>query len=70
MEGRVQDPDAADRRRGGCPDHHRTRRPRHHRPQGGTFSRTDARAGAALQASHAQDPSPAVRKKAGWFAPG
>jgi len=23
-----------------------------------------------LQTAHAQDPSPAVRKKAGWFAPG
>ncbi|TYC66593.1 HEAT repeat domain-containing protein [Streptomyces sp. CB01881] len=36
----------------------------------GKFSHTDARAVAALQASHAQDPSPAVRKKAGWFIPG
>ena len=31
---------------------------------------TDARAVAALEASHAQDPSPAVRKKAGWHTPG
>ncbi|MFB7616337.1 HEAT repeat domain-containing protein [Kitasatospora sp. NPDC056181] len=36
----------------------------------GRFSRTDARAVAALQTSHAQDPNPALRKKAGWFIPG
>ncbi|MFD5463394.1 HEAT repeat domain-containing protein [Kitasatospora sp. NPDC127059] len=36
----------------------------------GKFAHTDARAAAALQASQAQDPSPAVRKKAGWYAPG
>ncbi|MDH6122501.1 HEAT repeat protein [Kitasatospora sp. GAS204A] len=36
----------------------------------GKFVHTDARAVAALTASHARDPSPAVRKKAGWFAPG
>ncbi|WP_145909474.1 HEAT repeat domain-containing protein [Kitasatospora viridis] len=36
----------------------------------GKFAHTDARAVAALQACCAQDPSPAVRKKAGWYAPG
>ncbi|WP_438484030.1 HEAT repeat domain-containing protein [Streptomyces sp. S186] len=36
----------------------------------GKFTHTDARATAALQTSQAGDPSPAVRKKAGWFAPG
>ncbi|MEU6235153.1 HEAT repeat domain-containing protein [Kitasatospora sp. NPDC047058] len=36
----------------------------------GKFVHTDDRALAALQASHARDPSPAVRKKAGWFTPG
>jgi HEAT repeat protein len=36
----------------------------------GKFAHTDARAVAALEASHADDPSPAVRKKAGWFTPG
>ncbi|MBD0691456.1 HEAT repeat domain-containing protein [Streptomyces sp. CBMA123] len=36
----------------------------------GKFAHTDPRAVAALRASHAQDPSPAVRKKAGWYAPG
>ncbi|SOD91081.1 HEAT repeat domain-containing protein [Streptomyces sp. Ag109_G2-15] len=36
----------------------------------GKFVHTEARALAALDRSHAQDPSPAVRKKAGWFLPG
>ncbi|MFG2697313.1 HEAT repeat domain-containing protein [Kitasatospora sp. NPDC048407] len=36
----------------------------------GKFARADARAVAALQVSHRQDPSPAVRKKAGWYIPG
>jgi HEAT repeat protein len=36
----------------------------------GRFVHTDARAVAALERSHALDPSAAVRKKAGWFAPG
>ncbi|MFJ1757872.1 HEAT repeat domain-containing protein [Kitasatospora sp. NPDC088134] len=36
----------------------------------GKFVHTDAAALAALQTSHAQDPSPAVRKKSGWYAPG
>ncbi|MFD7640445.1 HEAT repeat domain-containing protein [Kitasatospora sp. NPDC059795] len=36
----------------------------------GKFVHTDARAVAALEAAHAQDPSPAVRKTAGWFVPG
>ncbi|WP_413098518.1 HEAT repeat domain-containing protein [Streptomyces sp. Inha503] len=36
----------------------------------GRFAHSDARAVAALKASHADDPSPAVRKKAGWFTPG
>ncbi|WP_460072327.1 HEAT repeat domain-containing protein [Streptomyces sp. YKOK-I1] len=36
----------------------------------GKFAHSDARAVAALQASHAHDPSRAVRKKSGWYAPG
>ncbi|MFE7531216.1 HEAT repeat domain-containing protein [Kitasatospora sp. NPDC057542] len=36
----------------------------------GRFAHAEARAVAALRASHAQDPSPAVRKKAGWYIPG
>ncbi|MBD0672933.1 HEAT repeat domain-containing protein [Streptomyces sp. CBMA156] len=36
----------------------------------GKFVHADARAVAALEAAHAQDPSPAVRKKTGWFVPG
>ncbi|MEU9170592.1 HEAT repeat domain-containing protein [Streptomyces sp. NPDC048420] len=36
----------------------------------GKFAHTDGRAVAALEASRAGDPSPAVRKKAGWYAPG
>ena len=36
----------------------------------GKFAHTYDRAVAALQTAHAQDPSPAVRKKAGWFTPG
>lgn len=36
----------------------------------GKFTHSDARAIAALSAAHAKDPSPAVRKKAGWFTPG
>lgn len=36
----------------------------------GTFTHSDARAAAALTASHAKDPSTAVREKAGWFTPG
>jgi hypothetical protein len=36
----------------------------------GKFVHTDARAVAALETSHAKDPSPTVRKKAGWFTPG
>jgi HEAT repeat protein len=36
----------------------------------GKFAHTDGRAVTALQTAHAQDPSPAVRKKAGWFTPG
>ncbi|MFJ8142765.1 HEAT repeat domain-containing protein [Streptomyces sp. NPDC096013] len=36
----------------------------------GKFAHSDARAVAVLKASHANDPSPAVRKKAGWFTPG
>ncbi|MET8634761.1 HEAT repeat domain-containing protein [Streptomyces sp. NPDC004096] len=36
----------------------------------GKFAHSDARAAAALQRSRAADPDPAVRKKAGWFAPG
>jgi HEAT repeats len=36
----------------------------------GKFVHTDGRAVTALETSHAQDPSPLVRKKAGWFTPG
>ena len=36
----------------------------------GKFVHTDGRAVAALETARAQDPSPVVRKKAGWFAPG
>jgi HEAT repeat protein len=36
----------------------------------GKFVHTDARAVTALQTAHAQDPSPVVRKKAGWYTPG
>ncbi|GHI02516.1 hypothetical protein Scel_08370 [Streptomyces cellostaticus] len=36
----------------------------------GKFVHTEVRAVTALETSHAQDPSPAVRKKAGWFTPG
>jgi HEAT repeat protein len=36
----------------------------------GKFAHTNPAAVAALQASQAGDPSPAVRKKAGWYAPG
>jgi hypothetical protein len=36
----------------------------------GKFVHTDGRALTALKTSHAQDPSPVVRKKAGWFTPG
>jgi hypothetical protein len=36
----------------------------------GKFVHTDGRAAGALETSRAQDPSPVVRKKAGWFAPG
>ncbi|MGW2646251.1 HEAT repeat domain-containing protein [Streptomyces sp. NPDC001393] len=36
----------------------------------GKFARLDARAAAALKDSHSHDPSPAVRKKAGWYTPG
>ncbi|GGJ29260.1 HEAT repeat domain-containing protein [Streptomyces brasiliensis] len=36
----------------------------------GKFAHADARAVAALKTAHAKDPSPAVRKKAGWFTPG
>ncbi|HZP54137.1 HEAT repeat domain-containing protein [Actinocrinis sp.] len=36
----------------------------------GKFAHTEPRALAALQASRADDPSPAVRKKAGWYVPG
>ncbi|MGD3109553.1 HEAT repeat domain-containing protein [Streptomyces sp. YGL11-2] len=36
----------------------------------GKFAHTAADALAALRTSHAQDPSPAVRKKAGWYIPG
>jgi hypothetical protein len=35
----------------------------------GKFVHTDSRAITALETAHAQDPSPAVRKKAGWFTP-
>ena len=36
----------------------------------GKFAHADTRAVAALQATLRDDPSPAVRKKAGWYAPG
>jgi hypothetical protein len=36
----------------------------------GKFVHTDGRAVTALKTSHAQDPSPVVRKKAGWYTPG
>jgi HEAT repeat protein len=36
----------------------------------GKFVHTDGRAVTALETAHAQDPNPAVRKKAGWFTPG
>jgi hypothetical protein len=36
----------------------------------GKFVYTDGRAVTALETARAQDPSPAVRKKAGWFTPG
>jgi hypothetical protein len=36
----------------------------------GKFVHADSRAVAALETSRAQDPSPVVRKKAAWFAPG
>lgn len=36
----------------------------------GKFAHADGRAVAALQAAHRDDPSPSVRKKAGWYAPG
>ncbi|MFI1523983.1 HEAT repeat domain-containing protein [Kitasatospora cineracea] len=36
----------------------------------GKFAHTHPGAVTALQTCHAQDPSPAVRKKAGWYAPG
>jgi HEAT repeats len=36
----------------------------------GKFVHTDGRAVTALERSHAEDPSPVVRKKAGWFTPG
>jgi hypothetical protein len=36
----------------------------------GKFVHADGRAVTALQTSHAQDPSPVVRKKAGWYTPG
>ena len=36
----------------------------------GKFVHADGRAVTALETAHAQDPSPVVRKKAGWFTPG
>jgi hypothetical protein len=36
----------------------------------GKFVHTDGRAVTALETAHAEDPSPVVRKKAGWFTPG
>jgi HEAT repeat protein len=36
----------------------------------GKFVHADSRAVTALDTARAQDPSPVVRKKAGWFAPG
>ncbi|MGW4379458.1 HEAT repeat domain-containing protein [Kitasatospora sp. NPDC004531] len=36
----------------------------------GKFAHTDPRALTALQTAHTDDPSPAVRKKTGWYIPG
>jgi hypothetical protein len=36
----------------------------------GKFVHADGRALIALQAARAHDPSPVVRRKAGWFTPG
>lgn len=36
----------------------------------GRFAHSNAEAGTALVRTRAGDPSPAVRKKAGWYAPG
>lgn len=36
----------------------------------GRFAHVEPRAVAALRAAHEKDPSPAVRKKAGWYIPG
>jgi len=36
----------------------------------GKFVHTDSRAATALETARAHDPSPVVRKKAGWFTPG
>lgn len=36
----------------------------------GKFAHSEARALATLRTCHADDPSPAVRKKAGWYIPG
>ncbi|MFD4657750.1 HEAT repeat domain-containing protein [Kitasatospora sp. NPDC058444] len=36
----------------------------------GRFAHTEPRAVAALRAAHDRDPSPAVRKKSGWYIPG
>jgi HEAT repeat protein len=36
----------------------------------GKFAHSDGRAVAALETARTRDPSPVVRKKAGWFAPG
>jgi HEAT repeat protein len=36
----------------------------------GKFVHTDSRAVTALETARVQDPSPVVRKKAGWFTPG
>jgi len=36
----------------------------------GKFVNTDGRAVTALETARALDPSPTVRKKAGWFTPG
>jgi hypothetical protein len=36
----------------------------------GKFAHTDGRAVTAVETAHAHDPSPAVRKTAGWFTPG
>jgi hypothetical protein len=35
----------------------------------GKFAHTDSRAVTALETAHVKDPSPVVRKKAGWFTP-